>query len=272
MRRALFILILSTLPALAQPSPAEHGKAVYDAHCTACHGANGNAGERAPAIVISAAATALRGERSEAQILDIVRNGIPGTGMPAWRARLPEADILSIGAYVHALRGTALDNPWPGDPAHGAQVFWGNGGCASCHMLGGRGAAVGPDLTNIAVQRKAVAIADALTKADHRVFGDGGIHLPAIPPMDYNPVTVVTKDGRTIAGVMRNQDHWSVQMVSLDGKYHSFDRAALASVTIVPGSPMPSDYDKRLSANEFRDLLAFLTRQGTRPVGGRDAN
>jgi cytochrome c oxidase cbb3-type subunit 3 len=272
MRRALFILILSTLPALAQPSPAEHGKQVYDAHCTACHGANGNAGERAPAIVISAAATALRGERTEAQILDIVRNGIPGTGMPAWKARLSEADILSIGAYVHALRGTALDNPWPGDPAHGAQVFWGKGGCASCHMLGGRGAAVGPDLTNIAVQRKAVAIADALTRADHRVFGDGGIHLPAIPPMDYNPVTVMTKDGRTIAGVMRNQDHWSVQMVGMDGKYHSFDRAALASVTIAPGSIMPSDYDKRLSAEEFRDLLAFLTRQGARPAGGRDAD
>jgi cytochrome c oxidase cbb3-type subunit 3 len=272
MKRALFILILSTLPALAQPSPAEHGKQVYDAHCTACHGANGNAGERAPAIVISAAATALRGERSEAQILDIVRNGIPGTGMPAWKARLPEADILSIGAYVHALRGTALDNPWPGDPAHGQQVFWGKGGCASCHMLGGRGATVGPDLTNIAVQRKAVAIADALTKADHRVFGDGGIHLPAIPAMDYNPVTVVTRDGRTIAGVMRNMDHWSVQMVGLDGKYHSFDRAALASVTLAPGSIMPSDYDKRLSTEEFRDLMACLTRQGARPAAGRDAN
>jgi putative heme-binding domain-containing protein len=83
---------------------------------------------------------------------------------------------------------------------------------------------------------------------------------------------VMTKDGRTIAGVMRNQDHWSVQMVGMDGKYHSFDRAALASVTIAPGSIMPSDYDKRLSAEEFRDLLAFLTRQGARPAGGRDAD
>jgi cytochrome c oxidase cbb3-type subunit 3 len=271
MKRLVLLLLAVTAPALAQPSPAEQGKAVYDAHCTACHGANGNAGERAPAIVISAAATALRGERTEAQILDIVRNGIPGTGMPAWKSRLTEADITNIGAYVHALRGTALDNPWPGDPAHGEQVFWGKGQCASCHMLGGRGAPVGPDLSNIAVQRKAAAISDALTKVQHRVFGDGGIHLPAIPPMDYNPVTVVTKDGRTIAGVMRNQDHWSIQIVSLDGKYHSFDRTRLASVTIAPGSIMPSDYDKRLSADEFRDLLAFLTRQGARPAAGRDA-
>lgn len=266
MKRAVFILALSALPVLAQPSPVEQGKAVYDAHCTACHGANGNAGERAPAIVISGAATALRGERSEAQILDIVRNGIPGTGMPAWKARLSEGDILAIGTYIHALRGTALDNPWPGDPAHGQQVFWGKGQCGSCHIIDGRGAAIGPDLSNIAVQRKAAAISDTLTTAQHRVFGDGGIHLPAIPPMDYQPVTVVTKDGRSIAGVMRNMDHRSVQIVSLDGKYHSFDRAGLAGVTIAPGSIMPSDYDKRLSAGEFRDLLAFLTRQGARPA------
>jgi hypothetical protein len=57
-----------------------------------------------------------------------------------------------------------------------------------------------------------------------------------------------------------------VQIVSLDGKYHSFDRARLAGVTIAPGSIMPSDYDKQLSAGEFRDLLAFLTRQGARPA------
>ena len=29
---------------------------------------------------------------------------------------------------------------------------------------------------------------------------------------------------------------------------------------------MPTDYDKRLSTDEFKDLLAFLTRQGTPPT------
>jgi cytochrome c oxidase cbb3-type subunit 3 len=270
MKRFILLFLAVAAPALAQPSPADQGKAVYDQHCTACHGASGGAGERAPAIVISSATT-LRGERSEAQILDILRNGIPGTGMPAWKGRLTETDILAIGAYVHALRGTAVDNPLPGDPAHGRDVFWGKGGCGSCHMLGGRGGVIGPDLGNIAVQRKAAAISDALTKAQHRVYGDGGVHLPAIPLMDYNPVTVVTRDGRTIEGVMRNQDAWSVQFIGIDGKTYSFDRDRLRSVTIRSGSVMPTDYDKRLSPDEFRDLLAFLTRQGTRPVANKDA-
>jgi hypothetical protein len=77
-------------------------------------------------------------------------------------------------------------------------------------------------------------------------------------------VQVVTKDGRTIDGVMRNQDHWSVQFIGLDGKFYSLDRDRLAGVTFKPGSIMPTDYDKRLSPDEFRDLVAFLTRQGSK--------
>lgn len=270
MRRLAFFLAVIALPAVAQPSPAEQGKAIYDRVCTACHGANGGAGDRAPAIVLAGASGALRGERSQAQLVAIVRDGIPGTGMPAWKGRLSEDDIAHIGAYIGALRGTALDNPTPGDTVKGEAVFWGKGMCGSCHMINGRGDAVGPDLGNIAATRKATAIYDALTKDKHSVFGDGGVHLPMIPPMNYEPVTVVTKAGKTVEGVMRNQDHWSVQMVDMSGVLHSFDRATLRSVAIRRGSVMPSDYDRQLSPEEFTNLMAFLTRQGSRLKSGGD--
>jgi putative heme-binding domain-containing protein len=275
---AVVLFLTAATPALAQqmqiatgPQAVAQGKVLYDQHCTACHGANAGAGERAPAIVSTA--TSMRGQRSDAQLMAIVKNGIPGSAMPAWGNRLSDGDIASIGAFIHALRGNALDNPLPGDAAHGEAVFWGKGGCGSCHAISGRGSIVGPDLTNIAAIRKSTAISDALTKAEHRVYGDGGVHLPSPPPMEYEPVHVVTKSGQAIDGVMRNQDAWSVQFVSLDGKLHSFDRADLSSVTIKPGSIMPTDYDKRLSADEFKDLMAFLTRQGTKmapssPGGG----
>ncbi|HWU56632.1 MAG TPA: c-type cytochrome [Rhizomicrobium sp.] len=268
MRNAVFIIaLIAATPALAQQQPASgpqavaQGKALYDQHCTACHGANAGAGERAPAIVSTA--TGMRGARSDAQLMAIVKNGIPGTAMPAWGNRLSDSDIADIGAFVRALRGTALDNPLPGDVAHGEAVFWGKGGCGSCHAISGRGSVVGPDLSNIAAARKSTAISDALTKVEHRVYGDGGVHLPSPPPMEYESVRVVTKSGQTIDGVMRNQDAWSVQFMGLDSKLYSFDRSALRSVTIKPGGIMPTDYDKRLSAEEFRDLMAFLTRQGT---------
>jgi len=268
---AILLLIAAATPALAQQQPVVQGKALYDQHCTACHGANAGAGDRAPAIVLSGA-TSMRGARSDAQIVAIIRNGIPGTAMPAWGNRLSDSDIANIGVYIHALRGTALDNPLPGDVAHGEAVFWGKGQCGTCHAISGRGSVIGPDLGSIAGMRKSTAISDALTKAEHRVFGDGGVHLPSPPPMEYEPVRVVTKGGQAIDGVMRNQDAWSVQFMDMSGKLHSVARSELRSVTIKPGGIMPTDYDKRLSADEFADLLAFLTRQGSVPgAPGKDA-
>ena len=268
MKHLLVCLMLAVVPALAQPAASPdaiaQGKAVYDKNCTACHGADAGAGDRAPAIV-NASATSLRGARSDAQLLAVIRNGIPGTAMPAWGNRLSAADLSNLGAYIHALRGTALDAPSLGDVAHGREIFFGKGNCSSCHMVEGRGGVIGPDLGNIAAIRKVGSISNALTKVQHRVYGDGGVHLPTAPPMEYNPVHVVTKGGQALDGVMRNQDAWSVQFMTMDGKLHSFDRSALKSVAITSGSIMPADYDKRLSAEEFRDLMAFLTRQGSPP-------
>src|SRR5450432_3168556 len=140
-------LLAATAPALAQQSDnVEQGRALYDKNCTACHGANAGAGDRAPAIV--SGATSMRGQRSDAQIIAIIRNGIPGTAMPAWGSRLSNDDLVKLGAYIHALRGTALDSPLPGDVAHGEAVFWGKGQCGTCHAISGRGSVIGPDLTN----------------------------------------------------------------------------------------------------------------------------
>jgi cytochrome c oxidase cbb3-type subunit III len=278
MKRLVVLMLLAASPVLAQTAnpfignqdAITQGKTVYDKNCTACHGADAGASDRAPAIV-NASATSMRGERSDAQLLNVVRSGIPGTAMPAWGTRLSNDDILKLGAYIHALRGSALDNPLPGDVAQGREVFFGKGGCAGCHMVEGRGGVLGPDLSNIAANRKAAAISNALTRADHRVYGDGGVHLPSIPPMDYNPVQVVTKAGERIDGLILNQDAWSVQIMGMDSRLRSFDRADLKSVTIEPGSIMPSDYDKKLTADEFRNLMAFLTRQGSKPpAAGRE--
>ncbi len=265
--RYLVLAFLFATPALAQPAttPAQQGETLYGQHCTACHGAAGGAGERAPAIVL-ADATTLRGQRSDAQLLATIRNGVPGTAMPAWAGQLSDDDINRIGAYIHALRGVALDNPSSGDAGHGEAVFWGKGDCGACHAILGRGNSSGPDLSNIAAQRKTGAIQDALTKTEHRVFGDGGVALAMIPPMDYNAVHVVTKNGATLDGLMRNQDAESVQFITADGKLHSLDRSDLRSIAIKPASTMPTDYDKRLSPDEFKDLMAFLTRQGARPA------
>ena len=55
------------------------GHELYNKSCTACHGRDGTQGDRAPAL--GAARRYFR--LSEAAIFDAIKNGIPGSAMPA---------------------------------------------------------------------------------------------------------------------------------------------------------------------------------------------
>jgi cytochrome c oxidase cbb3-type subunit 3 len=254
-------------PFLGNAQAVSEGENLYNQTCTTCHGSGGGGGETGPAIVL--------GDRldigvSDAQTFNIIKNGVVGTPMAP--QRLPDSDIWKIVTYIHALRGTAIDNPLPGDVAHGEAVFWGKGQCGSCHMLSGRGGLTAPDLSNIAGTRKSSSIVDALTKAQHRVYGSGGAHLRELPAAEsYLPVYVTTADGKTIDGVLLNEDGYSLQMIGNDQQLHLFDKSKLRNVKVERKSLMPTDYDKRLTRDEFKDLMAFLTRQGrvAPPATGR---
>jgi putative heme-binding domain-containing protein len=237
------------------------GEQIYNQNCTSCHGPNGGAGEIGPEIIHNLSVP-LRGELNDNQILEVIRDGAPGTAMPAWKGKLADDDILKIGAFLHSLRGTAIDNPLPGNVAHGEEIFWGKGQCGFCHMLGGKGGLKGPDLTNVAAEYKSNLIIDALTKPNHRVYGDGGVHLRALPAMDtYDAVHVTLSNGQTVDGVLLNQDSYSLQLMGDDNQLHLLDRSQVKAVATKPPL-MPTDYDKRLTKDEFADLMAFLTRQG----------
>ena len=248
-------------PFLGNAQAVRDGETLYAQHCTTCHGSGGGGGEIGPAIVSSERAAL---GVNDAQTFNTIRNGVPGTPMSP--QKLTDDEIWKITTYIHALRGTAIDNPSPGDAAHGEQVFWGKGQCGTCHMLAGKGGLTAPDLTNIAATRKSPTITSALTKEHHKEYGSGGAHLATLPPDDkYLPVHVTMADGKVLDGVLLNEDSYSIQMIGNDQQLHLFDRTKLRRVVIDSKSLMPTDYDKRLTADEFKDLMAFLTRQGTVP-------
>ena len=246
-------------PAIGNQQAIQQGEAVYSRTCTRCHGKDGAAGEMAPAV---AAPSRRYNRTTDAQVFDAIRNGIPLTQMPPFSGQFSDDQIWQIVAYVHGLRGTAIDAPAQGDAAAGDQVFWGKGQCGTCHMIKGRGGLMGPDLTNLAGMRKISSIVDALTKPLHRIPGDGGTHDTVLLPLStYQPVRVTLADGKTISGVLRNEDSFSLQLFGTDNQLHLLDRTKLKDVYYEPKSLMPTDYDKRLTPDEFQNLMAFLTRQ-----------
>ena len=281
---AASVLLMAALPCLAQQGgraagggaanpftgneqAIAEGRELYNNSCTACHGPEGIVGELGPAL---AAPGRRYGRRTDSEVFDAIKHGIPGTTMPP--STLSDNDAWKVATYILGLRGTAIDAPAKGNTAKGEQIFLGKGDCIRCHMLRGKGGLIGPDLSNLANRRKLSSIKDALTKADHRVGGDGGTHDPGLEPLStYKVVSVVTRDGKAIRGVLKNEDSFSLQMLSMDNALHLFDRQELREIVYEPDSLMPSDYDKRLTAEEFQDLLAFLSRQGsvTPPPAGR---
>jgi putative heme-binding domain-containing protein len=246
------------------------GREIYNRICTACHGKDGEAGDRALALGAPARRYA---RETDAEIFDAIEKGIPGTMMPP--NGLPANDAWKVTAYIHGLRGTAIDTPAKGDVAQGEAIFWGKGKCGDCHMINGKGGLSGPDLSNVAGIRKYSSIVDALTKVQHRVATDGGSHAQALFPVTtYQPVRVTMRDGKVINGVLRNEDSYSLQVFGSDNQLYLLDRDKLKEVYYVPKSLMPTDFDKRLTPTEFQDLMAFLTRLAVPPPqmprGGRD--
>jgi putative heme-binding domain-containing protein len=245
-------------PAIGNAQAIAAGEKLYNQTCTACHGKDGNGGELGPPI-----ATPNRRylRRTDPEVFDAIKNGIAGTQMPPFTSQMSEDDIWKVTAYIHGLRGTAIDTPAQGNVANGETIFWGKGQCGTCHMVKAKGSILGPDLSNLAGQRKVLSIVDALTKAQHTIAADGGTHDSTLLPLQsYQQVRVTTADGRVISGVLRNEDSFSMQIMSRDEKLHLLKRAGLKDIFYDPKSLMPTDYDKRLTAAEFQDLMAYLTR------------
>lgn len=93
-------------PVLKSPTPKVlRGEQLFQKNCAFCHAADGT-GKNWIGSFLEPHPRDLTGERvatlTDAQLTDVVRNGIPGTTMSAWRSVLSEEEIAAIVAYVRA--------------------------------------------------------------------------------------------------------------------------------------------------------------------------
>ncbi len=92
------------IPSLSNPSPKEKaGEQLFQKNCAFCHAADGT-GKNWIGSFLESHPRNLQGSRvgamSDAEIVEVIRNGVPGTTMSAWRSVLSESEISDIVAYV----------------------------------------------------------------------------------------------------------------------------------------------------------------------------
>ncbi len=246
-------------PAIGNPEAIAAGAKLYARSCAACHGPDGSGG-RGPNLV----RRALWHPLSDEALFNTIRNGVPGADMPP--TKLPDDQTWSVVAFIHALTGPASDNPVPGDTSAGEQMFWSSKtGCSNCHAIRGRGSRMAPDLSNIGGSNPLAVIKESILEPSKDLSFAG-----------KEGVTVAMKNGEEIKGVARNRSNYSLQVVDRNGNLHLIPMTEVKELTVLDRSLMPSDYGKRLSADELRDLLAYLAHQTVRqktiaPLAGKDS-
>ena len=222
-----------------QTAFAQDARAVFAAQCGVCHG-DGHGTERGPNLANN---RRVRGWSND-ELRAVIRGGVPGSGMPAF-ASLSAAELDSLTALVRSFNATAAEANMPGDRAAGERYFFNKGGCAGCHMVMGRGKAVGPDLSAIGKEATSEHLAESVQQPSARIR-DG-----------YRIAEVQLKSGgAALRGFVRNQSRYSLQLQDLSGRFHLLKADELAATKIQPQSAMPA---ARCTAEECRDLLAYLS-------------
>ncbi len=215
------------------------GQKIFDAQCAWCHGSQGTGGN-GPNLQRAT----LRHAANDRTLVEIVRTGIPGTEMPSFAIALTERMAWQTAAYVRSL-GRMKSRPLPGNAQRGASIYE-SVGCASCHVVNGRGGALGPELTRIGTLRGAPYLRDALVKP------------AATHPPGYLVVRATMTDGADIRGVRVNEDVFWILVRDAAGVVHSLDKSKLAKLERQLDATMMPSYGARLSEPQLDDLVAYL--------------
>jgi putative heme-binding domain-containing protein len=228
---------------MTQAADLGDAKSTYESVCAACHGLDARGGERGPNLATKPEVT----QKSDKELVEILKNGRTGAGMPSFSSFAPER-LAGLVAYLRVLQGQGKAEPLPGDPTRGRELFYGKAKCAGCHMVNGQGGFFGQDLTTYASRMSADELRERI------------VH----PGKDYDArrglVEVTLANSTMLSGVVRNEDNFSLQLQTADGTFHLLSKSDIKSQTYTGRSAMPSDYGLILSSVELNDLVSYLLR------------
>ncbi|HET6882549.1 MAG TPA: PVC-type heme-binding CxxCH protein [Pirellulales bacterium] len=124
--------------------------------------------------------------------------------------------------------------------------------CQQCHTLFGSGGKVGPDLTGS-------------NRANLDYLLSNMVDPSALIGKDYQAVVIQTADGRTLTGIVRNEDQDSL-VLALANETVTVLKSDIEERELSSKSMMPDDQLKPFSDHEVRSLVAYLASPSQTPL------
>jgi quinoprotein glucose dehydrogenase len=137
-----------------------------------------------------------------------------------------------------------------GDADRGKDVFWDKQAvaCLRCHKVGDEGGEVGPNLTDLGKRQQREYILESIVLPNKQIA------------QGFETVVVTMNNGKTYAGVLRNEDANALTVVTAEGATLNLPKNQIE--TRERGdSAMPADVMKHLTKSELRDLVEYLAGQ-----------
>jgi len=135
-----------------------------------------------------------------------------------------------------------------GDVANGEKVFFrAETSCGSCHQVKGKGAEIGPALSEIGTKLGKEAIFESILEPS------AGISL------GYEASQVELKSGDEAYGLVISETDDEIALKDLKGIVAHYKRSDIAKREQLKTSMMPTGLQQTMSAQEFVDLVEFLS-------------
>ena len=250
-------------PLAKDPKAAKAGEYEFRINCALCHGLGAHGGGRGPDLTRAQK----KHVHSDAEMFQVISNGIPGTVMPANGTNgqgvgMTDDEIWQIITYIRSVEVKTPAKP-AGNAAHGKDLFYGDANCSLCHMVEGKGGRVGPELTAVGGSRTRESIVDSVRNPSRRLAW-GLTESTKEFPQEYETITVVTADGKQIKGVALNEDSFSVQMMDTNEQIYLLEKDKLLSFKKTRESMMPKYNSDVLSDKDLDHIVAYLISVGAK--------
>lgn len=217
------------------------GRQTFNSFCSRCHGIDGK-GAKGPNLTSGR----FRHAETDEDLVDIMANGVPGTGMPGFGENLEDLFYRPIVAYLRdaAKRNANAKRRGPmGDVKRGQTLFQKHK-CASCHWNGSGGGRVGTDLSRLSATfdyvRKALLEPDAQVSAE------------------YEPVVIILDTGQVVQGRRLYENAYFVLLMDDKERFQTIDKSAIEAMTRPTKSLMPS-FKMSLTEQDVRDLVQYIS-------------